>query len=107
MSKRFTHLHVHTEYSLLDGASKIHELVAYAKELGMDSLAITDHGAMYGAVEFYQECQKQGIKPILGCEVYLLTGSSFEKHNRGRSFASDASVEYRAEDHCAFCTFLD
>ena len=59
MTKRFTHLHVHTEYSLLDGASKIHELVAYAKELGMDSLAITDHGAMYGAVEFYQECTKQ------------------------------------------------
>ena len=82
-AKRFTHLHVHTEYSLLDGASKIHELVAYAKELGMDSLAITDHGAMYGAVEFYQECKKQGIKPILGCEVYLTTGSHFEKNNRG------------------------
>lgn len=84
MSKnKFTHLHVHTEYSLLDGASKIHELVAYAKELGMDSLAITDHGAMYGAVEFYQECKKQGIKPILGCEVYLTTGSHFERNNRG------------------------
>lgn len=84
MSKnKFTHLHVHTEYSLLDGSSKIHELVAYAKELGMDSLAITDHGAMYGAVEFYQECKKQGIKPILGCEVYLTTGSHFEKNNRG------------------------
>ena len=83
MSKRFTHLHVHTEYSLLDGASKIDELVAYAKELGMDSLAITDHGAMYGAVEFYQECTKQGIKPIFGCEVYLTTGSHFEKNNRG------------------------
>ena len=82
-AKRFTHLHVHTEYSLLDGASKIHELVAYAKELGMDSLAITDHGAMYGAVEFYQECKKQGIKPILGCEVYLTTGSHFEKNSRG------------------------
>ena len=62
-AKRFTHLHVHTEYSLLDGASKIHELVAYAKELGMDSLAITDHGAMYGAVEFYQEyLYSQGCK---------------------------------------------
>ena len=83
MTKRFTHLHVHTEYSLLDGASKIDELVAYAKELGMDSLAITDHGAMYGAVEFYQECTKQGIKPIFGCEVYLTTGSHFEKNNRG------------------------
>ena len=83
MSKRFTHLHVHTEYSLLDGASKIHELVAYAKELGMDSLAITDHGAMYGAVEFYQECTKAGIKPIIGCEVYLSKGSHLEKNNRG------------------------
>ena len=81
--KRFTHLHVHTEYSLLDGASKIPELVAYAKELGMDSLAITDHGVMYGAVEFYQECTKVGIKPIIGCEVYLTTGSHLEKNNRG------------------------
>ena len=81
--KRFTHLHVHTEYSLLDGASKIPELVAYARELGMDSLAITDHGVMYGAVEFYQECTKAGIKPIIGCEVYLTTGSHLEKNNRG------------------------
>ncbi len=83
MTQRFTHLHVHTEYSLLDGASKIPELVAYAKELGMDSLAITDHGVMYGAVEFYQECTKAGIKPILGCEVYLTSGSHLEKNNRG------------------------
>ena len=81
--KRFTHLHVHTEYSLLDGASKIPQLVAYAKELGMDSLAITDHGVMYGAIDFYQECKKQGIKPIIGCEVYLTTGSHLEKTNRG------------------------
>ena len=71
MTKRFTHLHVHTEYSLLDGASKIHELVAYAKELGMDSLAITDHGAMYGAVEFYQECTKAGIKPLSAARCIL------------------------------------
>lgn len=81
--RRFTHLHVHTEYSLLDGASKIPQLVAYAKELGMDSLAITDHGVMYGAIDFYQECKKQGIKPIIGCEVYLTTGSHLEKTNRG------------------------
>lgn len=79
MEKRFTHLHVHTEYSLLDGASKISDLVAYAKELGMDSLAITDHGAMYGAVEFYKECTKQGIKPIIGCEIYLATKSHLDK----------------------------
>ena len=61
----FTHLHVHTVYSLLDGASKIPELVSKAKELGMDAMAITDHGAMYGVIDFYKECTKQGIKPIL------------------------------------------
>lgn len=82
MAERFTHLHVHTEYSLLDGASKIPDLLAHAKELGMDSLAITDHGVMYGAVEFYQEAHKQGIKPIIGCEAYLTAGSRFEKNNR-------------------------
>lgn len=82
--QRFTHLHVHTEYSLLDGASKITELVAYAKELGMDSLAITDHGVMYGAVEFYQECTKAGIKPIIGCEVYLAKGSHLDMTEKTR-----------------------
>ena len=82
--QRFTHLHVHTEYSLLDGASKIPELVAYAKELGMDSLAITDHGVMYGAVEFYQECTKSGIKPIIGCEVYLAKGSHLDMTEKTR-----------------------
>ena len=66
----FTHLHVHTEYSLLDGAARIKDLVARAKALGMDSLAITDHGVMFGVVDFYKECKKQGIKPIIGCEVY-------------------------------------
>ena len=66
----FTHLHVHTEYSLLDGAARIKDLVARAKELGMESLAITDHGVMFGVVDFYKECKKQGIKPIIGCEVY-------------------------------------
>ena len=63
----FTHLHVHTEYSLLDGSSKIKELVARAKELGMDSLAITDHGVMYGAIDFYKAANEVGIKPIIGC----------------------------------------
>lgn len=79
----FTHLHVHTQYSLLDGASKIPDLVGYAKELGMESIAITDHGVMYGAIDFYQECKKQGLKPIFGCEVYVTTGSHLEKNNRG------------------------
>ena len=66
----FTHLHVHTEYSLLDGASRIKDVVARAKELGMDSLAITDHGVMFGVIDFYRECKAQGIKPVIGCEVY-------------------------------------
>ncbi len=67
----FTHLHVHTEYSLLDGSGKIRELTARAKELGMDSMAITDHGAMYGVIDFYRAAREAGIKPILGCEVYV------------------------------------
>jgi len=75
----FTHLHVHTVYSLLDGFAKIPDLVSRAKELGFDSLAITDHGVMYGVIEFYKECQKQGIKPILGCEVYVSPGSRFDR----------------------------
>ena len=75
----FTHLHVHTEYSLLDGSSKIKELVKEVKELGMDSIAITDHGVMYGAIDFYKEAKKVGIKPIMGCEVYVASGSRFDK----------------------------
>ena len=75
----FTHLHVHTVYSLLDGFAKIPELVSRSKELGFDSLAITDHGVMYGVIEFYKECKKQGIKPILGCEVYVSPGSRFDR----------------------------
>ena len=75
----FTHLHVHTQYSLLDGAARINELVARAKELGMDSLAITDHGAMYGVIDFYKECKKNGIKPILGMEAYVAPRSHLEK----------------------------
>lgn len=75
----FTHLHAHTEYSLLDGSSKIKELVHRAKELGMDSLAITDHGVMYGAIEFYKAALAEGINPILGCEVYVAPGSRFDR----------------------------
>lgn len=75
----FTHLHVHTGYSLLDGAARIKELVHRAKELGYDSLAITDHGVMYGVIEFYEACLDEGIKPILGCEVYVSPGSRFDK----------------------------
>ncbi|MDD3396294.1 MAG: PHP domain-containing protein, partial [Acidaminococcaceae bacterium] len=74
MNEQFVHLHVHTQYSLLDGASEISNLVGRAKELGMPALAITDHGVMYGVIEFYQECIKQGVKPIIGCEVYVTPG---------------------------------
>ena len=68
---KFTHLHVHSHYSLLDGLPKIDELLDYVKELGMDSVALTDHGVMYGAVEFYKKARSKGIKPIIGCEVYV------------------------------------
>ncbi|MFC2007615.1 DNA polymerase III subunit alpha [Chloroflexota bacterium] len=71
----FTHLHIHTEYSLLDGMCRIPQLISWVKELGMDSLAITDHGAMHGAIEFYQAAKEAGIKPIIGCEVYLALDS--------------------------------
>ena len=75
----FTHLHVHTEYSLLDGSSKIKELPARAKELGMDSLAITDHGVMYGVIDFYRAAKEAGVKPIIGCEVYVAPNSRFDR----------------------------
>ncbi len=75
----FTHLHVHTEYSLLDGSAKIKPLVKRAKELGFDSLAITDHGVMYGAIDFYKACRAEGIRPIIGCEVYVAPGSRFDR----------------------------
>ena len=77
----FTHLHVHTEYSLLDGSSKIGELAARAKELGMDSMAITDHGVMYGVIDFYRAARAEGIKPIIGCEVYVSPGSRFDRED--------------------------
>ena len=75
----FAHLHVHTEYSLLDGASRVKELVRCTKELGMDSVAITDHGVMYGAVRFYKEAKAQGVHPVIGCEVYLAPGMRQER----------------------------
>ena len=75
----FTHLHVHTEYSLLDGSNKIKEYVARVKELGMDSAAITDHGVMYGVIDFYRAARAEGINPILGCEVYVAPGSRFDR----------------------------
>ena len=75
----FAHLHTHTEYSLLDGAARIKDLIARVKELGMDSVAVTDHGAMYGVVDFYKEAKAQGIHPVIGCEVYMAPRSRFDK----------------------------
>ena len=79
----FAHLHVHTEYSLLDGSNKIKEYVSRVKELGMNSAAITDHGVMYGVIDFYREAKKQGINPILGCEVYVAPNSRFDREITG------------------------
>ena len=78
----FVHLHVHTEYSLLDGACRIKRLVSRVKELGQTAAAITDHGVMYGCVDFYNECIANGIKPIIGCEVYVAPRSRFDKDSR-------------------------
>ena len=75
----FVHLHLHTEYSLLDGACRIKDVVARAKALGQRALAITDHGVMYGAVDFYKACKENDIKPIIGCEVYVASRTRFDK----------------------------
>ena len=79
----FAHLHVHTEYSLLDGSNKIKEYVKRVKELGMDSAAITDHGVMYGVIDFYKTCKAEGIRPVLGCEIYVAPNSRFDKELTG------------------------
>src|SRR5687768_2940402 len=79
----FVHLHVHTHYSLLDGANKVPELVKRAKALGQDALAITDHGCMFGVVEFFNECKKEGIKPIIGMEAYMAPGDRRERSTPG------------------------
>ena len=81
----FAHLHVHTEFSLLDGSNKIKECVSRVKELGMNSVAITDHGVMFGVIDFYRAAKAAGIKPILGCEVYVAPGSRFDKEAVGNN----------------------
>lgn len=86
MTKKFTHLHLHTEYSLLDGFTRIDELLDRCKDLGMDSVAITDHGQMYGVIEFYKQAQKRGIKPIIGCEVYVTERDHKIKDPTNRSY---------------------
>ena len=79
MSIPFVHLHVHTEFSLLDGANRIKPLVKRTKELGMEAIAITDHGNMHGVIDFYKAAKAEGIKPIIGCEVYLAPESRFDR----------------------------
>ena len=77
----FVHLHIHSEFSLLDGANRIKDIPVRAKELGMDAIAITDHGVMYGVIDFYKACKKEGIKPIIGCEVYVAPRKRTDKEN--------------------------
>ena len=102
----FTHLHVHTEYSLLDGSSKIKELPARAKELGMDSLAITDHGVMYGVIDFYRACRAAGIKPIIGCEVYVAPGSRFDKEAVGQGDDRYYHLVLLAENNTGYANLM-
>ncbi len=83
----FVHLHLHTEYSLLDGAIRMKELMKKAKQFGMPAVAITDHGNLYGAIEFYQEAKKAGIKPIIGCEAYMAPGAITDRPNNQRDAA--------------------
>ena len=83
----FVHLHLHSEYSLLDGACRISEIPKRAAECGHQAVALTDHGAMYGAVAFYQACRDAGIKPIIGCEVYVAPGSRFERTSSQDGYA--------------------
>ncbi|MEG1993048.1 MAG: PHP domain-containing protein, partial [Acetivibrio sp.] len=101
----FTHLHVHTEYSLLDGSCKIRELVARAKELGMDSLAITDHGVMYGVIDFYRAARDVGINPILGCEVYVAPNSRFDRET-GKSDGRYHHLVLLAENNQGYANLM-
>ncbi len=92
MSDSFVHLHVHTEYSTLDGANRIGDILKRAEKMGMPALAITDHGNLYGAIEFFQEAKKAGIKPIIGCEVYMAPGDRTRKE--GQRSGRDAAYHF-------------
>ncbi len=102
----FTHLHVHTEYSLLDGSSKIGELVSRAKELGMDSLAITDHGVMYGVIDFYRAARAAGINPVIGCEVYVAPGSRFDREAGGENESRYHHLVLLAENNTGYANLM-
>ena len=101
----FTHLHVHTEYSLLDGSNKIKEYVKRVKELGMTSAAITDHGVMYGVIDFYRAAKEEGIKPIIGCEVYVANGSRLEKET-GNSKDRYSHLVLLAENNIGYANLM-
>ncbi len=102
----FTHLHVHTEYSLLDGSSKIKELVNRTKELGMDSLAITDHGVMYGVIDFYRAAKEAGINPVIGCEVYVAPGSRYDREAGGENESRYHHLVLLAEDNTGYANLM-
>ncbi|HEB12199.1 MAG TPA: PHP domain-containing protein, partial [Actinobacteria bacterium] len=112
MSK-FIHLHVHSEFSLLDGAVRFSDLVRQAKESSMDTVAVTDHGVMYGCVEFYKQAKAAGVKPILGCEVYVAPASRFDKTSKKDASNSHLTllasnlVGYRNLMHLVSYAFLD
>src|SRR5512139_1357989 len=99
MPADFVHLHVHSEYSLLDGAAQLEKLVAKARELGFPALALTDHGNLFGAIDFYDACRKAAVKPIVGCELYVAPGSRFERSSQdgGYEGASHCTVLVRDE----------
>ncbi|WP_353894097.1 DNA polymerase III subunit alpha [Proteinivorax hydrogeniformans] len=101
----FVHLHVHTEYSLLDGAAKIKDIVSKAREFNMPAMAITDHGVMYGVIEFYKECKKQGIKPIIGCEVYI--SPQGRKHKKGKPSEGTNHLVLLAKDETGYKNLMN
>ena len=102
----FAHLHVHTEYSLLDGSNKIKEYVARVKELGMTAAAITDHGVMYGVIDFYRAARAAGINPVLGCEVYVAPGSRFDKTAVGRDEDRYYHLVLLAENNTGYANLI-
>src|SRR5438270_8668865 len=102
--KSFVHLHNHTEYSLLDGASRIPAMVARAAELGMPAIALTDHGVMYGAVHFYKACKDAGVKPIIGCEVYVAPRSRLMRE--GRVDRDPSHLTLLAADHAGYVNLM-
>ena len=104
-SDSFVHLHLHTEYSLLDGMVRIPELMAKAKALGMPAVAMTDHGNLFGAVEFFQEGKKTGVKPIIGCEVYMAAGSH---RDRGTGNGRDTAFHFTllAKDNAGYANLV-